>query len=115
MKIKQHVLTMDQFLNEQKNQLNEGLKRSTIDSYHSHGGEYWVDANSNAWSCEDYSEEQAQKLSSSLIEWNCFGCINCSGCRFCKDCVNCRNCEMCTQCIDCRDCAGLDSENGTRC
>ena len=45
---------------------------------------FWTDANRNRWDLNDYTEEQAIKLSGNLI--NCYDCLNC---RYCRDCRGC--------------------------
>jgi hypothetical protein len=64
---------------------------------------YWIDSNSNKWYCDLYTEEQADKLSKTLID--CFNCINCSSCRYCSDCSDCHYCRSCRDCSYCSDCS----------
>ena len=62
---------------------------------------YWTDLNNNKWDCDIYTEEQAEKLSKTLI--NCFNCINCIDCISCSDCRYCSSCRSCRSCSDCSD------------
>ena len=78
---------------------------------------YYVDSNNNKWSTSRYTEEQAIKVSNSLIDCydcvdceNCVGCTDCKDCAYCKDCEDCIRCELCSNCdfcIDCEYCSDL--------
>lgn len=88
-----------------------------------HENGYWIDDSNNRWSDENFSEENARRLSSQLVncidcvdcKWciNCKGCVNCFECRGCENCVNCSNCGNCSncvkcvKCVDCSDCKEL--------
>ena len=63
---------------------------------------YWIDENGNKWYDKKFTEEEAVRLSSALV--NCTDCINCTDCTDCTDCTNCRYCRYCTDCTDCRYC-----------
>jgi len=43
----------------------------------------WYDDRGNNWNCDEYTEEQADKLSKTLN--NCSRCSGCSGCFDCKE------------------------------
>ena len=70
---------------------------------------YWTDLNNNKWDCDIYTEEQAEKLSKTLINCfnciNCIDCISCSDCRYCSSCRSCRSCSDCSSCSSCSDCS----------
>ncbi len=64
----------------------------------------WVDKNNNSWDCDVYTQEQAKKLSKTLI--NCSDCLNCSYCSRCFRCSNCFDCSDCFGCSNCSRCSG---------
>ena len=71
---------------------------------------YWVDENNNRWGIEVCTEEQAEKLSKSLVN-----CYNCDNCRNCQNCRNCNNCDNCCYCGGCRCCDNCNNCNYCRC
>lgn len=60
---------------------------------------YWVDENNNRWDADLYTEEQAAKLSQTMID-----CKYCKNCLDCNGCTNCLDCKCCTNCLDCKSC-----------
>ena len=62
-------------------------------------GKYWVDENNNFWSIENYTEEQAEQLSLSLV--GCRYCVNCECCEYCEYCNDCWRSSFLTDCIVC--------------
>ena len=74
----------------------------------------WIDDNNNSWDALAYSEDDATKLSETLV--NCVDCYNCSHCNdctkcnsssglsSCKNCFSCNNCSQCGTCYYCEGC-----------
>ena len=50
-----------------------------------------IDANNNRWNADNYTIEQAEALSKTLID--------CSDCENCSDCQHCRGCRSCSYCV----------------
>ncbi|MGI7118565.1 hypothetical protein ACNGEM_08215 [Campylobacter coli] len=70
---------------------------------------YYVDSNNNKWNACRYTEEQAIKVSNSLIDcYDCVDCENCFECIDCKDCEDCIDCKDCEDCIRCEFCSNCD-------
>lgn len=86
-------------------------------------GLYWKDENGNMWSKDQYTELEAQEMSSTLVD--CHGCLDCEylqrssfctrcsassdllDCTHCQDCENCRWSENLVTCERCESCANL--------
>jgi len=74
------------------------MKKQVIDNK-----EYWVDYKNNKWSCDKYTEEQAEELSKTLV--GCYNCTDCKNSVCCKECTNCKGCLFCFYCTNCTGCA----------
>lgn len=71
---------------------------------------YWIDGNGNKWQMNLYSKEEAEYMSSTLI--NCYDCNNCYNLENCSSCQyihNSKDCKYCIhgynlkKCINCQD------------
>jgi len=71
---------------------------------------YWVDSDNNKWSCQLYSQEEAEYFSKTSADCkDCTNCVNCSSCVDCDNCSDCIKCLYCTNCTDSTDCISCDS------
>ena len=79
--------------------------------------DYWVDEHQNKWVIYNYTKEEAERLSKTLVY--CFRCVNCAYCKECNDCYNCISCASCDSCTDCKYCVDcgrcIDCDNCKMC
>ena len=55
--------------------------------------DYYMDKGRNSWNKEDYTKEEAEMYSKTLM--GCYDCIDCEYCTACKECINCEECKFC--------------------